>query len=101
MTKKDRGPGCLMYLFVLFCLGCLAVYFIFLNGFNFKTLIIYGPSQYFANILHFHKDNYYCRAESTLKIYKKHIACGFDWEKLQHKTHYYVEAREKIQAGRL
>ena len=65
---KDKGPGCLMYLFGLFLLGCLAVYFIFSNGFNFKTLLVYGPSQYAANIWHFH-DDYYCQAKSTLKIY--------------------------------
>ena len=69
MAKKDNGPGCLTYIFFLVFLGCLAIYFIFSNGFNFKTLVVYGPSQYFANIWHFH-DDYYCQTESTLKIYE-------------------------------
>jgi len=69
MAKKDKGPGCLTYIFFLVFLGCLAIYFIFSNGFNFKTLVVYGPSQYFANIWHFH-DDYYCKAKSTLKIYE-------------------------------
>ena len=72
---KDKGPGCLMYLFGLFLVGCLAVYFIFSNGFNFKTLVLYGPSQYAANIWHFH-DDYYCKARSTLKIYEDILPAG-------------------------
>jgi hypothetical protein len=69
MAKKDKGPGCLTYIFFFVFLGCLAVYFVFSNTFDFKTLLIYGPNQYLANIWHFH-DDYYCQAESTLKIYE-------------------------------
>jgi hypothetical protein len=69
MAKKDKGPGCLMYLFFMLFLVCLAAWFLFSNGLNFKTLLVYGPSQYAANIWHFH-DDYYCKAASTLKIYE-------------------------------
>jgi hypothetical protein len=75
MAKKDKGPGCLMYLFFFIFLVCLAVYFLFSNVLNFKTLLIYGPSQYAVNIWHFH-DDYYCKAASTLKIYEDILPAG-------------------------
>lgn len=68
MAKKDSGPGCLMYLFGIALLASLATYILASNAFDFKTILTYGPSQYFANIVHFHKDCY-CRAASPLKIY--------------------------------
>jgi hypothetical protein len=68
MAKKDSGPGCLMYFFFIALLAGLAAYILASNAFNFKTILTYGPSQYFANIVHFHKDCY-CRAASPLKMY--------------------------------
>ena len=69
MTKKSKGPGCLAYLFIISFMAISAIFIFFSNTFNFKTLVSYGPSQYFANIGHFHSD-YYCQAASSLKLYK-------------------------------
>jgi hypothetical protein len=69
MEKEDKGPGCLMYIFFMFFLVCLAIWFLFSNVLNFKTLLVYSPSQYAANIWHFH-DDYYCRANDSLRIYR-------------------------------
>jgi len=68
--KKDKGPGCLMYLFFMAVLASLVTYIFISNTFSFKTMLSYGPSQYFANIWHFHKD-YYCQSKTTQNIYKE------------------------------
>jgi len=75
MAKKDKGPGCLMYLFFILFLVCLAAWFLFSNGLNFKTLLVYGPSQYAANIWHFH-DDYYCRANNSLELFEDILPAG-------------------------
>jgi len=75
MAKKDNGPGCLTYFLFIAALAILAICFFISNTFDFKTLLTYGPSQYLANIVHFHRD-YYCRAESALQIYENIMPAG-------------------------
>jgi hypothetical protein len=69
MVKKDTGPGCLMYLFLIVVIAIMAAFIFLSNTLNLKTLFTYGPSQYFSNIVHFHRD-YYCRVSSPIKIYE-------------------------------
>ena len=74
-----------MYLFVIAVLASLVTYLFLSNTFNFKTLLSYGPSQYFANIWHFHND-YYCQAASTLKIYEDILPVDSMSEKAKEKA---------------
>jgi len=69
MAKKDKGPGCLMYLAFMAFIAIIAAFILLSNTFNFKTLFAYGPSQYLANIVHFHRDHY-CRVSYPIKIYE-------------------------------
>jgi hypothetical protein len=75
MAKKEKEPGCLMYLLIIVVVAILAIYFLVSNVCNFKTILTYGPSQYFANIVHFHKD-YYCKTASTHEIYEDILQAG-------------------------
>ena len=69
MAKKGDGGG------GGFALALFAIFITFIcvlvsNTLNFKIALTFGPSQYFANILHFHSD-FYSEVKSPVKIYEK------------------------------
>ena len=82
MAKRGKGPGWLKYLFFSAVIASLAIFLLLSNTFNFKTFLSYGPSQYFANILHFHYD-YYCQSKSNLRIYDKILPADSPGEKVK------------------
>lgn len=67
MAKKSGSSGFALALFAIFITFiCILVS----NTLNFKIAATFGPSQYLANIIHFHS-NFYGKVKSPVKIYEK------------------------------